>query len=204
MKPSILSLAFVSAAVSAQTMPVKRTTSTQDLFSIGVEYASAAKSTTTNAGTFDSSGVTIDLRAAVARGFFLTAAFGDISHKDATLTGSTNDYSLGFGTNAPLGAGSIDLCYAFGKVDFNGTRYSQHTVKAGYTLPLGNGVEVGVALLEFVNDKAISANVTAPEVSVAYKFGQGLAAKLSFSTENTLFGFAGGSSTMAFGMRYGF
>ena len=204
--PALASLAAITlaAAAGAQTLPVKRTAAPQEIFSVGVDYANAAKSTTTGAGTFDSDGVAIKLRAAVSNAVFLQASFADISHKDTTITGSTKDYSLGVGTRFAAGAGSVDLSYGFGKVDFAGTRYDQHTVRAAYELGLGNGVDVGLALTEFVNDKAVSANVTAPEVSVGYRFGQGLSARLSFSTENTLFGFAGGSSTVAIGVRYGF
>lgn len=200
----VLSLTTLAAAGSAQTVPVKRPSAPQDLFSIGVDYANAAKSTTTGAGTFDSDGMVVKLRAGLGSGVFLAASFADINHKDATITGSSKDYSLGLGTRFAAGAGEIDLSYAYGKVDFAGTRHGQHTIRAAYDLGLGKGVDMGLAVVEFVNDKAVSANVTAPEVSVGYRFGQGLSARLAFSTENTLFGFAGGSSTVSVGLRYGF
>lgn len=209
MKSPILALAVLTVAANAQVMPAKRAPG-PDIFSIGVSYASVSDSgqVMPKAGKIRTDGVTVDLRAAVANGAFLTASYTDLSFSEPLIP-DAKTYSIGFGTKFSAGNGAIELAYAYAEVDVNNIDdFAQHVLKVGYTLDLGNGLEVGIALVEFLNTEDFAGleleNVTAPVVSVAYKFGQGFSANLALSTENSLFGLADAGSTVSLGVRYGF
>lgn len=209
MKSPILALAVLTVAAHAQVMPAKRAPG-PDIFSVGVSYASVSDSgqVMPMAGKIRTDGLTVDLRAAVTSGLFLTASYTDLSFSDPIVP-DAKTYSIGFGTKFSAGNGTIELAYAYAKTEVSGLdNFAQHVLKAGYTLDLGNGVEVGLALLEFLNTEDFATidlkNVTAPVVSVGYKFGQGFRADLALSTENSLFGLPDAGSTVSLGVRYGF
>lgn len=197
MKSSLLALAVLTVAAHAQVMPAKRGTA-PDSFSAGVTYGKVRDFAAT--GT-DINGVTLAVRAAVTPGFFLAAGYTDISNN---ALAAKSAYSIGFGTKLAVGNGSVELAYAYSPFDLNSVTLQQHRLKAGYTLDLGSGFDVSIALTEILNRETGYDNVTAPEVTFGYKFGRGFGATLAFATEDTLLGVADAGSTVSFGLRFGF
>lgn len=204
-----LAILTLAAAAGAQTVPVKRAT-TSDLFSVGVTYA--ATGNVGNSGD-DVGGLILDARVSVTNGVFLIASYTDASSfTDPILdTANPSAYGIGFGTKFAAGNGSLELSYSFHhlNLDFTPTppatdTTDQHWIKAAYTLELGNGLSVSLGLTEILNSENGIDNVTAPELSVGYKFGQGFSAQLSFSTEDTLLGLPDADNTVSVGARYGF
>ena len=217
MKTTLLPLVILTTAASAQTMPVKSVNRSEQ-FSVGVSYASTSDAW--GFGNLDTSATTVDLRATVVSNVFLTASFSDMNTD--TIIGpiqpdafDISSYSFGFGTKIAAGNGSLELSYAYCKLDFpyNDLSMNQNIFKAGYTVELGNGFNVGLALIHYLNDEITGSgafsggepdDVTAPVVTVGYNFGQGFSANVSYSTENTIFGGPDSDGTMSVGVRYGF
>ena len=216
MKSTILPLVILTAAASAQTMPVK-STNVSERFSVGIGYAMANDTWAFSGAPFqvDSTATIIDVRATVYQNIFLTASYSDIKTdvpSGIPVPGSLDmsSYSFGFGTKIAAGNGNLELSYAYNKVeiDFESVNFNQNILKAGYTVDVGNGFNVGLAVI-YISNKDITNgppidNVTAPVVTVGYKFGQGFSADLSYSTENTVFGAPDADGTTTIGVRYGF
>jgi len=193
----VLALVTLSAAANAQVMPAKRGPG-PDIFSAGVTYSKVSDFAAS--GT-DINGYTLAVRAAVTPQFFLAAGYSDVSNN--TLA-AKSAYSIGFGTKLAVGNGSVELAYAYSPFDLNTATLQQHRLKASYTLDLGSGFDVSLALTEILNRETGYKNVTAPEVTFGYKFGRGFGATLAFATEDTLLGVADASSTVSLGLRFGF
>lgn len=212
---SLASLSFLAAAASAQTMPVKRS-NPSETFSAGLTYAQSRE--ISGAGASDASGVTLDARASVTSQLYLTAAFANLKMDgiDTFPTPSTFDpksYAIGFGTRFAAGNGSVELSYAFRNVDLGSTgswttafadKSDQHLLRLAYSLELGNGLAFGLGLTQVFNGGTGWDELTAPEVTLGYKFGNGLSATLSYSTEDTLLGLQDGAGTASLGVRFGF
>jgi len=206
---------LLAAAASAQTMPVKRT-NPSETFSAGLTYAQSRE--ISGAGASDASGVTLDARASVTSQLYLAAAFANLKMDGiATLpTPSTFDpksYAIGFGTRFAAGNGSVELSYAFRNVDLGSTgswtasladKSDQHLLRLAYHLELGNGFTFGLGLTQIFNGGAGWDDLTAPEVTLGYKLGNGVSATLSHSTEDTLLGLQDGSGTTSVGVRLSF
>lgn len=212
MKSTILPLVILTAAASAQTMPVKSVNKSEQ-FSVGVGYA-MAKNTFAFVGApfeVDSDATVIDVRATVYQNIFLTASFSDIKI-DIPAAGDINTMSFGFGTKIAAGNGNIELAYAYSTVEFEieSAEIKQNIFKAGYSVDVGNGLNVGLTLIYYSNgdfENGLAGgvdDVTAPVFTVGYKFGQGFSADLSYSTENTAFGAPDADGTTTVGVRYGF
>lgn len=200
MKPAILpalAIVVLSSAAQAQVMPAKRGPG-PDIFSAGVTYSKVKDFAAT--GT-DINGVTLAVRAAVTPEFFLAAGYSDIG---GNTLAAKSAYSIGFGTKLAAGNGSVELAYAYSPFDLNSVTLQQHRLRAAYTLDLGSGFDVSIALTEIINRETGYKNVTAPEVAFGYKIGRGFGATLAFATEDTLLGVAKASSTVSFGLRFGF
>jgi hypothetical protein len=219
MKSTILPLVILTAAASAQTMPVK-STNVSDRFSVGIGYAMASDTWAFASGgaapNLDSTATVIDVRATVYQNIFLTASYSDIKTDIPAGAGpgpsnlDMSSYSFGFGTKIAAGNGNLELSYAYNtvKLDFASDNLDQNIFKVGYTVDVGSGFNVGLAVIH-TSTKDISNgppidSVTAPVVTVGYKFGQGFSADLSYSTENTIFGAPDASGTTTVGVRYGF
>lgn len=203
-----LALVTLAAAASAQTVPVKRT-SANELFSAGVTYSSVSDI----GGSGESgNGVTLDARVSVTNGVFLLASYTDGSKvNDGGFTITPSSYGIGLGTKLPAGNGSVELSYTFRHLDLDiaptppvDDTTDQHWLKAAYSLDLGNGLDVSLGVTQILNSQDGFDDVTAPEVSVGYKFGQGFSAKLGFATEDTLLGLPDSGNTVSVGVRYGF
>jgi len=219
MKTTLLPLVILTAAASAQTMPVK-SVNKSDQFSVGVSYAMASDTWAFSGAPFklDSTATTLDVRATVYQNIFLTASYSDIKTDIPAGAGpgpanlDMNSYSFGFGTKIAAGNGNLELSYAYNKVkiDFASANFNQNILKAGYSVDVGNGFNVGLAVIYYSNSTIENGpggtidNVTAPVFTVGYKFGQGFSADLSYSTENTVFGAPDASGSTAIGVRYGF
>lgn len=218
MKTTLLPLVILTAAASAQTMPVKSVNRSEQ-FSVGVSYAMANDTWAFSGAPFqiDSNATIIDVRASVYQNIFLTASYSDIKTDvpaGVPIPGSLDmkSYSFGFGTKIAAGNGNLELSYAYSKVeiDFASANFNQNILKAGYTVDVGSGFNVGLALIYYSNSTIENGpggtvdNVTAPVVTVGYKFGQGFSADLSYSTENTVFGAPDADGTTTIGVRYGF
>ncbi len=210
-----LALVTLAAAAGAQTVPVKRT-SANELFSAGVTYSDA--NSIGNGGP-DVNGYTFDVRASVSSNIFLTAAYTNMEKlvEPGVFTASPSAYSLGVGTKFAAGNGSVGLSYAYRNIDFDVTvetldpvqlfdDVDQHWLKVAYSLDLGNGLDVTLGVTHIFNDAdgVEVDDVTAPELTVGFKFGQGFSGQLSYSTEDVLFGLPDGDGTVSIGVRYGF
>lgn len=212
---SVASLSFLAAAASAQVMPVKRT-NPSETFSAGLTYAQSRE--IYGFPESDASGTTLDARAAVTNQLYLTAAFSSLSldSMDTFPIPSTFDpksYAIGFGTRFAAGSGSVELSYAFRNVDLGSDgswtdsladKSDQHLLRLAYSLELGNGFTFGLGLTQIFNGGDGWDDLTAPDVSVAYKLGNGVSATLSYSTEDTLLGLQDGAGTASLGVRFGF
>ena len=215
MKTTLLPLVILTAAASAQTMPVK-STNVSERFSVGIGYAMANDTWAFAGAPFqvDSTATIIDVRATVYQNIFLTASYSDIKTDLPAGEGPGNldmsSHSFGFGTKIAAGNGNLELSYAYNtvKIDFESVNLNQNILKAGYTVDVGSGFNVGLAVIYISNKDVTNAppidNVTAPVVTVGYKFGQGFSADLSYSTENTVFGAPDADGTTTIGVRYGF
>ena len=220
MKTTLLPLVILTAAASAQTMPVKSVNRSEQ-FSVGISYASTSDAWPSPFDNLDTSAMTVDLRATVASNIFLTASFSDMNTNLVIAPPAASDYldissySFGFGTKIAAGNGNLELSYAYCKLDFpyDNLSMNQNIFKVGYTVELGNGFNVGLALIHYLNDEITGSgafsggqpdDVTAPVVTVGYNFGQGFSANVSYSTENTVFGGPDADGTMSVGVRYGF
>ena len=215
MKTTLLPLVILTAAASAQTMPVK-STNVSDRFSVGIGYAMASDTWAFSGGpNIDSTATIIDVRASVYQNIFLTASYSDIKTdvpSGIPVPGSLDmsSYSFGFGTKIAAGNGNLELSYAYNtiKPDFVSVNLDQNIFKVGYSIDVGNGFNVGLAVIH-TSTKDVSNtppidSVTAPVFTVGYKFGQGFSANVSYSTENTIFGAPDASGTTTVGVRYGF
>ena len=208
MKSTILPLVILTAAASAQTMPVKSVNRSEQ-FSVGVSYAMTQN--VFGAGIeVDSDATIIDVRATVYQNIFLTASYADIKiDVPAGIPAPNldiNSMSFGFGTKIAAGNGNIELAYAYSKVEFEfeSADINQNIFKAGYSVDVGNGFNVGLTVIHYSNSDTGFDDVTAPVFAVGYKFGQGFSADLSYSTENTAFGAPDADGTTTIGVRYGF
>ena len=210
-----LALVTLAAAAGAQTVPVKRANA-NELFSAGLTYSNS--NSIANGGP-DVDGYTLDVRASVSGNIFLTASYTDIEKlvEPGDFTASPSAYSLGLGSKFAVGNGSLGLSYAYRSLDFDVTvltldpvtlidTVDQHWFRAAYTIDLGNGLDITLGLTHILNDtdSLDVDDVTAPEVSIGLKFGQGFSAQLSYSTEDVLFGLPDGDGTVSVGVRYGF
>ena len=211
MKTTLLPLVILTAAASAQTMPVKSVNRSEQ-FSVGVSYAMTQNVFGAGAGAeVDSDTTIIDVRATVFPNIFLTASYADIKIDVPAGEGPVpnldiNSMSFGFGTKIAAGNGNIELAYAYSKVEseFASEDINQNIFKAGYSVDVGNGFNVGLTVIHYSNSDTGFDDVTAPVFAVGYKFGQGFSADLSYSTENTVFGGPDADGTTAIGVRYGF
>jgi len=200
-----LALVTLAAAAGAQTVPVKRT-SANELFSVGVNYAKATNSVEALGGPsgIDTDGYALDVRASLSGNLFLTASYADLSI-DAVGAPDATTYTAGLGGKFAAGNGNIEASYAYRNVEIDAMGDTdQHLIKLGYVLELGNGLNLGLAVTEIINTEDGLDNVTAPEISVGYKFNQNISANVSFATENTLLGMPDGGNTVTVGVRYGF
>jgi hypothetical protein len=215
MKSTILPLVILTAAASAQTMPVKSVNKSEQ-FSVGVGYAMAKNTFAFSGAPFetDSDATVIDVRATVYQNIFLTASYADIK-TDIPAVGplpgpssiDVKSMSFGFGTKIAAGNGNIELAYAYSKIEADvglGEDVNQNIFKAGYSVDVGNGFNVGLTVIYYSNSDTGFDDVTAPVFTVGYKFGQGFSADLSYSTENTAFGAPDADGTTTVGVRYGF
>jgi len=212
MKSTILPLVILTAAASAQTMPVKSVNKSEQ-FSVGVSYAMAKNTLNGAPVEIDSDATIIDVRATVYQNIFLTASYADIKTDIPSGLGpgpgnlDMNSMSFGFGTKIAAGNGNIELAYAYSKIEADvglGEDVNQNIFKAGYSVDVGNGFNVGLAVIYYSNSDTGFDDVTAPVFTVGYKFGQGFSADLSYSTENTAFGAPDADGTTTVGVRYGF
>jgi hypothetical protein len=212
MKSTILPLVILTAAASAQTMPVKSVNKSEQ-FSVGVSYAMAKNTLSGAPFEIDSDATVIDVRATVYQNIFLTASYSDIKTDIPSGFGpgpgnlDMNSYSFGFGTKIAAGNGNIELAYAYSTVESDFAfleDINQNIFKAGYSVDVGNGLNVGLAVIYYSNSDTGFDDVTAPVFTVGYKFGQGFSADLSYSTENTAFGAPDADGTTTVGVRYGF
>jgi hypothetical protein len=213
MKSTILPLVILTAAASAQTMPVKSVNKSEQ-FSVGVSYAMAKNALSGGPVEIDSDATVIDVRATVYPNIFLTASYADIKTDIPSGFGpgpgnlDMNSMSFGFGTKIAAGNGNIELAYAYSTVEFDFgpvEDVNQNIFKAGYSVDVGNGFNVGLAVIYYSNSDDYGLDdVTAPVFTVGYKFGQGFSADLSYSTENTAFGAPDADGTTTIGVRYGF
>jgi hypothetical protein len=213
MKTTLLPLVILTAAASAQTMPVKSVNKSEQ-FSVGVSYAMAKNTLNGAPVEIDSDATVIDVRATVYPNIFLTASYADI--KTDIPSGlapegpdnlDMNSYSFGFGTKIAAGNGNFELAYAYSKIeaDYSSENINQNIFKAGYSVDVGNGLNVGLSVIYYSNSDAGGVDdVFAPVFTVGYKFGQGFSADLSYSTENTAFGAPDADGTTTIGVRYGF
>jgi predicted porin len=206
-------------------MPVKSVNKSEQ-FSVGVGYAMAKNTIAFSGAPFetDSDATVIDVRATVYQNIFLTASYADIKTDIPTFCGEgggpvpgpssidINTMSFGFGTKIAAGNGNIELAYAYSTVEFEieSAEIKQNIFKAGYSVDVGNGLNVGLTLIYYSNGDFENGpqggvdDVFAPVFTVGYKFGQGFSADLSYSTENTAFGAPDADGTTTVGVRYGF
>jgi hypothetical protein len=209
MKTTLLPLVILTAAASAQTMPVKSVNKSEQ-FSVGVSYAMVKNALSGAPVEIDSDATVIDVRATVYQNIFLTASYADIKTDIPSGFGpgnlDMNSMSFGFGTKIAAGNGNIELAYAYSTVeaDFASEDINQNIFKAGYSVDVGNGFNLGLAVIYYSNSDTGFDDVTAPVFTVGYKFGQGFSADLSYSTENTAFGAPDADGTTTVGVRYGF
>ncbi len=212
MKSTILPLVILTAAASAQTMPVKSVNRSEQ-FSVGVSYAMVKNALSGAPVEIDSDATVIDVRATVYQNIFLTASYADIKTDIPSGEGpgappnlDLNSMSFGFGTKIAAGNGNIELAYAYSKVEleFASVDINQNIFKAGYNVDVGNGFNLGLTVIHYSNSDNGGDDVTAPVFAVGYKFGQGFSADLSYSTENTAFGAPDADGTTTIGVRYGF
>ena len=210
MKTTLLPLVILTAAASAQTMPVKSVNRSEQ-FSVGVSYAMVKNALSGAPVEIDSDATVIDVRATVYQNIFLTASYADIKVDVPAGEGPVpnldlNSMSFGFGTKIAAGNGNFELAYAYSKVefDFGSDDINQNLFKAGYSVDVGNGFTVGLTVIHYSNSDTDVDDVTAPVFAVGYKFGQGFSADLSYSTENSIFGAPDADSTTTIGVRYGF
>ena len=211
MKTTLLPLVILTAAASAQTMPVKSVNRSEQ-FSVGVSYAMAKNTLTGAPVEIDSDATVIDIRATVYPNIFLTASYADIKTDLPSGLGPApdnldmNSMSFGFGTKIAAGNGNFELAYAYSKIEFDITSedINQNIFKAGYSVDVGNGFNVGLTVIYYSNSDTTFDDVVAPVLTVGYKFGQGFSADLSYSTENSIFGAPDADSTTTIGVRYGF
>ena len=199
-----LGLLSLTAVASAQLVPtVKPHGIGTEYFSVGATYSQLSNW----APVGGASSTTIDARVSVDRNFFLTAAYTGMSAINNTTDPSS--WALGFGAKHEAGNGAFEFSYAYRRVDISVDSYNQNIVKVGYSLDLGRGFDIGLAVMEVFNESAAGSNLTAPVVSVGYKFAQGLSANVSYSTENTVYGFKSygnldAGETLSVGVRYSF
>ena len=213
MKTTLLPLVILTAAASAQTMPVKSVNRSEQ-FSVGVSYAMVKNALSGAPVEIDSDATVIDVRATVYQNIFLTASYADIKTDIPSGEGpgpgpsnlDLNSMSFGFGTKIAAGNGNIELAYAYSKVEleFASVDINQNIFKAGYNVDVGNGFNLGLTVIHYSNSDTGGDDVTAPVFAVGYKFGQGFSADLSYSTENTAFGAPDADGTTTIGVRYGF
>lgn len=202
-----LALATLAAAASAQTVPVKPSAAPSQL-SVGISWAQVSDSIVGIGGPagIDTTGYTVDLRAALAGNTFLTASYTGASVDDIAST-DISSYSIGIGGKFAAGNGTVEAAYAFRQIDVDSPgygKYDQHLVKLSYGLDLGSGFNVSLGVLQVFNSESGIDDVTAPVLTVGYGNGKGFGAEVSVSNENTLLGLSDGGTTTAVGVRYGF
>lgn len=101
-----------------------------------------------------------------------------------------NAYTLGLGTAIGLGDGRLTIGLDGTTLDLNGWGFEpQYMLRAAYDHQFASGFRVGAGVSHFLNSSLLGADVTAPTVTVGYKFSaNGPLLDLTFSNKDAIVG----------------